>query len=327
MSRHLTLGPGREFDAVRDLLARWGTAAIGIGDDGAVLDVPAGSRLVVSTDSTVEEVHFRAAWLTPEEIGWRATMAALSDLAAMGAAPLGVLLALTVPARWRDALGALADGIGAAVNAQGVPIVGGDVTDGDRLGLAITVLGHSPKPLSRAGARAGDTLYVTGALGGPGAALAAWMTGGVPSAAARARFAHPQARIAAGQWLAAHGATAAIDLSDGLSGDAAHIAHASGMLCTISLDTVPCVAGVSAREAIVSGEEYELLVAAPPLDVRAFAAAHGGLALTAIGTVQAPAPGDGADLVAEQGGVRVTLPRAHDHFAMPRAHDHFALGR
>ncbi len=318
MSRHLTLGPGSEFDAVRNLLARWGTSAIGIGDDGAVLDVPMGSRLVVSTDSTVEEVHFRAAWLTPEEIGWRATMAALSDLAAMGAAPLGVLLALSVPARWRESLGALAEGIGAAVSAQGAPIVGGDVTDGDRLALAITVLGHSPKPLSRAGARVGDTLYVTGALGGPGAALAAWMRGGAPSAAARARFAHPEARIAAGQWLAAHGATAAIDLSDGLSGDAAHIAHASGVLCTISLDAVPCVAGVSAREAIVSGEEYELLVAAPSLDEREFAAANGGLTLTAIGTVQAPALGDGADVVAEQGGVRVALPRAHDHFAGAR---------
>ncbi|MCE9601068.1 MAG: thiamine-phosphate kinase [Gemmatimonadetes bacterium] len=318
MSRHLTLGPGSEFDAVRDLLARWGPSAIGIGDDGAVLDVPAGSRLVVSTDSTVEEVHFKAAWLTPEEIGWRATTAALSDLAAMGAAPLGVLLALTVPARWRGSLGALAEGIGAAVSAQGAPIVGGDVTDGDRLALAITVLGHSRRPLSRAGARAGDTLYVTGALGGPGSALAAWMSGQVPGAAARARFAHPEARIAAGQWLAAHGATAAIDLSDGLAGDVAHIAHASGVRCLLTLDTVPCMEGVGISEAIVSGEEYELLVAAPAIDVRAFAAAHGGLALTAIGEVRAPAPGDGADVVAEQGGARVTLPRAHDHFAEAR---------
>lgn len=318
MSRHLTLGPGSEFDAVRDLLARWGASAIGIGDDGAVLDVPAGSRLVVSTDSTVEDVHFRAAWLTPEEIGWRATTAALSDLAAMGAAPLGVLLALTVPARWRPQLGALAEGIGAAVSAQGTPIVGGDVTDGDRLALAITVLGHSPRPLSRAGARVGDTLYVTGALGGPGSALAAWMAGRLPTEAARARFAHPEARIAAGQWLAAHGASAAIDLSDGLAGDVAHIAHASGVRCLLALDAVPRLHGVGVGEAIVSGEEYELLVSAPSIDVHAFAAAHGGLALTAIGRVQAPAPGEGADVVAEQDGARVALPRAHDHFAAAR---------
>jgi thiamine-monophosphate kinase len=318
MSRHLTLGPGAEFDAVRGLLAQWGTSAIGIGDDGAVLDVPAGSRLVVSTDSTVEEVHFRASWLTPEEIGWRATMAALSDLAAMGAAPLGVLLALTVPQRWRASLGALAEGIGAAAKSQGAPIVGGDVTDGDRLALAITVLGHGARPLSRAGARPGDTLYVTGELGGPGAALEAWLHGRTPAAGARARFARPEARIAAGQWLAAQGATAAIDLSDGLGGDAAHIAHASGVRCVLALDAVPCVAGATEREASMSGEEYELLVAAPALDVQAFAAAHGGLRLTAIGRVESLAPGDGAEVVAEERGVRVALPRTHDHFAEVR---------
>lgn len=318
MTRHVTLGPGAEFDAVRDLLARWGSSAIGIGDDGAVLDVPAGSRLVVSTDSTVEEVHFRTAWLTPEEIGWRATTAALSDLAAMGASPLGVLLALTVPERWRASLGALAEGIGAAVSAQGAPIVGGDVTDGDRLALAITVLGHAPHPLSRAGARVGDQLYVTGALGGSGAALAAWMGGGTPSPAARARFAHPEARIAAGRWLAVRGATSAIDLSDGLTGDAAHIAHASGVRCALSLDAVPCMPGVSAREAIVSGEEYELLITAPSLDVRAFSAAFGGLALTAIGRVEALGAGETAGVIAHEGGVRVVLPRAHDHFTEAR---------
>lgn len=318
MSRHLTLGPGAEFDAVRALLAQWGPTASGIGDDGAVLDVPPGSRLVVSTDSTVEDVHFRAAWLSAEEIGWRATMAALSDLAAMGAAPLGVLLALTVPTRWRGSLGALADGIGAAVTGQGALIVGGDVTDGDRLALAITVLGHTPRPLSRAGARAGDTLYLTGALGGPGAALAAWERGGVPTPEARARFARPEARLAAGQWLARRGATAAIDLSDGLGGDAAHIAAASGVRCVLSLDAIPCVAGVHARDALASGEEYELLVAAPTFHTSAFAAEHDGLALTAVGRVEALAAGEVPEVWAEEGGRRVAFPQSHDHFAGSR---------
>ena len=89
MTTHLPLGPGAEFDAVRAMLAVWGTQARGIGDDGALLDVPPGTRLVVSTDTSVEDVHFRRAWLTPEEIGYRATMAALSDLAAMGGRALG----------------------------------------------------------------------------------------------------------------------------------------------------------------------------------------------------------------------------------------------
>lgn len=314
MSVHQRMGPGREFDAVRALLERWGPAAVGIGDDGAVLDVPVGSRLVVSTDSTVEDVHFRHAWLTPGEIGWRATMAALSDLAAMGAAPLGVLVALTVPARWRAPLGEVADGIGGAAAQAQAAIVGGDVTDGDRLALAVTALGHSAHPLRRDGARVGDRLYVTGALGGPGAALATWERGGVPRPADRARFARPEARLVAGTWLAAHGAHAAIDLSDGLAGDVAHLAAASGVRCVLDLDRVPVMDGHSVEDAVVSGEEYELLVAAPVLDEAAFAAATGGLALTAVGRVEASPNGPG-DAVGERGGVRVPLPGAHDHFA------------
>ena len=98
---HHALGPGREFDAVRALMARWGDLARGIGDDAAVLDVPPGERLVVSVDSSVEDRHFRRAWLTPEEIGYRAATAALSDLAAMGARPLGMLVALALPTAWR----------------------------------------------------------------------------------------------------------------------------------------------------------------------------------------------------------------------------------
>jgi thiamine-monophosphate kinase len=313
MNRHLTMGPGAEFDAVRALLAQWGAAAEGVGDDGAVLDVPAGSRLVVSTDTTVEDVHFRRHWMTPEEIGWRATQAALSDLAAMGATPLGVLLALTVPTNWRDELTALADGIAAATRSARAPIVGGDVTDGDRLALAITVLGHSTRPLSRAGARAGDTLYVTGALGSPGAALSAWESGATPTPAARERFVRPMARIAAGEWLASHGATAAIDLSDGLAGDVAHLAHASCVHCVLDLDAIPCVAGVDVGAALASGEEYELLIAAPALDTQAFAAAMGGLTLTAVGRVERAS--GAADVTAERAGRPAALPRAHDHFA------------
>lgn len=310
---HLPMGPGKEFDAVRALLAQWGPAAQGVGDDGALLDVPVGSRLVVSTDTTVEDVHFRQPWLTPHEIGARATQAALSDLAAMGAAPLGVLLALTVPNGWRKALPAIAEGIAEATRSAEAPIVGGDVTGGDRLALAITVLGHAVRPLSRAGAQPGDTLYVTGALGGPGAALAAWERGHTPDEAHRARFARPQARLAAGQWCAAQGATAAIDLSDGLAGDVAHLAAASAVRCVLDLSAIPCVPGVPVQDALASGEEYELLVASPALDTAAFRAAHDGLALTAIGRVEAVS--GAGEVTAERDGRPTALPRAHDHFA------------
>lgn len=313
MNRHVPMGPGKEFDAVRALLAQWGSAAEGVGDDGAVLDVPQGSRLVVSTDTTVEDVHFRRPWLSAEEVGWRAAQAALSDLAAMGAAPMGVLLALSVPKDWRAELAALAEGFARATRQANAPIVGGDVTQGDRLSLGVTVLGHAPRPLSRAGAQPGDTLYVTGALGGPGAALDAWLRDTTPSAAHRDRFVHPSARIAAGLWLAAQGAHAAIDLSDGLAGDVAHLAAASAVSCVLDLNAVPCIAGVTVDAALASGEEYELLVAAPALDAKAFAAAHAGLTLTAVGRVEAAR--GASEVRAERDGRPAVLPGAHDHFA------------
>ena len=315
MTAHLAMGPGAEFDAVRALLAAWGPRARGIGDDGAVLDVPPGQRLVVSTDATVEDVHFRRGWLTAEEIGWRAAMAALSDLAAMGAAPLGLLLAVTVPEAWRSELGALAHGVGDAADRVGIPIVGGDVTAGDRLALTITVLGAAERPVTRGGARPGDLVYVTGRLGGPGAALAAWLRGAAPEAVHRARFARPVARLDAGRWLADHGATAMIDLSDGLAGDAAHIAAASGVSLVLDAAGVPCLTGCDAAAALGSGEEYELLVTAPALDAAAFALACAGLGLTPVGRVEAAAGGDSAVRIVGAGPAAVPAPRAHDHFA------------
>jgi thiamine-monophosphate kinase len=313
MSGHIRLGPGAEFDAVRALLARWGPRARGIGDDAAILDVPPGERLVVSTDATIEEVHFRRPWLRAEEVGWRATAAALSDVAAMGATPLGILVSLTVPQAWRRELPALGDGIGAACERSAAWIVGGDLNEGDRLTLAITVLGHAKTPLTRAGARPGDRLYVTGELGGPGAALAAWLRGGIPESSHRARFAHPEARLEAGQWFASHGVHACIDISDGLAGDVAHLAAASGVRCRIELGTLPRLGGISGNDALASGEEYELLVAAPSLDATAFAAATGGLRLTAIGVVEAgPSAGE---VVLDDAGHIVTMPATHDHFS------------
>lgn len=315
---HLPLGPGAEFDVVRSLLRQWGSSAVGIGDDAALLDVPAGSRLVVSTDHSVEGVHFRRPWITPEEIGWRATQAALSDLAAMGARPLGLLVALAVPAGWRVDLSAVAAGIGDAARRAGAPIVGGDVVKSEHLSLGLTALGHATAPLARGDARPGDTIFVTGALGGPGAAVAAWERGGAPRAEHRARFARPEARLAAGVWLATHGAHAAIDISDGLAGEISHIAAASKVRCVLDVGALPCVPGVAAVDALTSGEEYELLVTAAPGDVAAFTAAftaaNGGLALTPIGRVEASARSSG-EIVAARDGIEVPLHGAHDHFA------------
>jgi thiamine-monophosphate kinase len=305
------LGPGKEFDLVRALSEQWGARAQGIGDDASVLTPPAGARVVVSTDTSLENVHFRPDWHTPDEIGWRATVAALSDLAAMAATPLGILVAIALPGRWLDKLEALAEGIGSAAAEAGAPIVGGDLTSAEHLMIAITVIGASASPLLRSGARVGDSLWVTGQLGGPALALAAWSEGRQPSPEARARFVRPLPRIREAQWLAAAGATAAIDISDGLAGDAAHLAAASGVRIVIDVDAVPCAPGADVSTAQRGGEEYELLVTTrTPFDSDAFLKAF-GLPLTRIGQVDAGEPG--VELII--GGERVAPPAGYDHFS------------
>ena len=313
---HHRLGPGREFDLVRAMLARWGDVAQGIGDDAASLVVPPGERLVVSTDASVEGAHFRRGWLTPEEIGWRAAASALSDLAAMAARPLGMVIAIGLPDAGRaDAL-ALADGIGAVARATGTPIVGGDLVRASELGLTITVLGGAARPVGRDGARVGDAVYVTGALGGPRVALRAWERGELPSAVARARFARPLPRIAEARWLADHGARAIVDVSDGLAADVRHVAAASGVRIVLERGLVPRLAGATPEDALSGGEEYELAVAAPPgLDVEAFATRF-GLALTRVGEVVGGAAGAaGQAEIRDEGGARVEFPSGHDHFS------------
>ena len=311
MSDETRLGPGREFDLVRVMMARWGDRARGIGDDATVLGVPAGEQLVLSTDTSLEDVHFRREWLSPEEIGWRATAAALSDLAAMAANPLGVLVALTLPPQWIDDLGALAEGIASAAAAAEAPIVGGDLTRGEHLAITVTVIGSSATPLRRVGAQPGDTLWVTGQLGGPAVAMAAWGEGRQPTPEARSRFARPVPRIREAQWLVSAGATAGIDISDGLGGDASHLAAASGVRIAIDADAVPVAPGADISAAQRSGEEYELLVTTrTPFDAGAFQSEF-GLSLTRIGAVEEGEPG--VDLLI--GGERVASPAGYDHFS------------
>jgi thiamine-monophosphate kinase len=312
MTTHTSLGAGREFDAIRAMLDVWGPRARGIGDDAAIVAVPAGEQLVVSTDTSVDNVHFRRTWISARDIGYRATMAALSDLAAMGARPLGVLLAMVVPEADRAALVEYAAGVGDAVADAETVIVGGDISAGATLSLGLTVLGAAARPLTRGGARHGDAIWVTGALGGPGAAVAAWEQGGEPSVACRARFARPCARVAAGQLLGAAGATATVDLSDGLVADLRHIAHASGVHATIALEHLPVLAGCTLRGAALSGEEYELVfTAGDGFDAQAFTTAT-GLPVTRIGHIDAGAPG----VTVTEHGVRVEISGGHDHFSV-----------
>lgn len=307
---HLPLGAGGEFDIIREIVRRLGPRARGIGDDAAVLDVPAGERLVVSTDSAIEDVHFRRAWLTPAEIGWRATMAALSDLAAMGATPLGALVALAAPAAWRESIAELMSGAGEAAAAAGTAIVGGNLSHADTLTLTTTVVGSAAAPVPRSGARGRDALWVTGRLGGPALALRALERGEAPDVEARHRFARPTARIAEGRWLAGHGVRAIIDISDGIVADAGHLAAASGVRVALELDRIPRLGVASARDAATSGEEYELLFAADAsLDAAEFERRF-AIPLTCVGGV---VEGAGVELL--EAGARVAPLPGHDHFS------------
>ncbi|MDQ3949340.1 MAG: thiamine-phosphate kinase [Gemmatimonadota bacterium] len=305
------LGPGREFDAIRQMAARWGDRAIGIGDDAAVLDLPRGDALVVSVDSAVEDVHFRRGWLTGWEIGYRAAAAALSDLAAMGASPVGMLLAIAIPDAWRPDLLEIADGAGEVARRWRAPILGGNTTRGRELSITTTVLGSVYGPLTRDAVKPGDRLYVTGRLGGSGAALRALLANAEPDPRHREKFARPQPRVVEARWLAAMGATAAIDVSDGLVADLGHLAAASGVRIEVDLDHIPVADGVPPKDAAASGEEYELVVSAPePLDLEAFVATF-RLPLTPIAHAVAGHPG----VEVRRKGHRVANPGGYDHFS------------
>lgn len=286
MSDETPLGPGAEFDAIRQMLARWGDRAVGIGNDAAVVRLPRGDSLVASVDASVEGQHFRRAWLSPREVGYRAVTAALSDLAAMAAKPVGVLLAMELPASWLADLSELADGIGEAVDAAGAHILGGNVSAGERLSITTTVLGSAFTMPTRRGAHAGDRVYVTGTFGAPGAALER-LSRGEPAGEYRERFARPRARLLESRWLATRGVTAAIDVSDGLVADLRHLAAASATRIEIDASRVPRAAGVTPEQALSSGEEYELIVTAPSaLDADGFRREF-GIPLTEVGAVAA----------------------------------------
>jgi thiamine-monophosphate kinase len=231
----------------------------------------------------------------------------------MAASPLGMLLALGLPKSWLDAVGEIGDGIGDALDVAKTIVRGGDITGASDLTLALTVLGSTSAPLRRSGARLGDTVYVTGKLGGPGAALAAWQRGETPSPDTRDRFARPVARIAEAMWLARGGARAAIDISDGLLADAEHMAVASGVRIQIDLERLPLFEGVRPLDAAVSGEEYELIVCAAALNVSAFERAT-GLAITSVGRVLEPIP-DGFGVTVRMNGERLAPVEGFRHFS------------
>jgi thiamine-monophosphate kinase len=256
---------------------------VGSGDDAAVT-VPGGAT-ATSIDALVDGIHFRRETATLTEIGRKALASALSDLAAMGAEAGEAYVAVGVPPDLdEERCLELFDGIAALAAATATTLAGGDLTRSPVLSLAVTVVGHAAAPaalVTRAGAKPGDALVLTGEIGAAAAGLLLLerpeLGASVDAATAarlRGRQLDPTPRLAAGQALATAGARAMIDLSDGLGGDVRHLAHAGGVGLRIDAGNLPLAAGVAeiataaGRDplelAVTGGEDYELLAALAP---------------------------------------------------------------
>ena len=314
-----------EFELLAKVRERLGAPGprvrLGSGDDAAVT-VPGGAT-ATSVDALVEGVHFRRDVASPAEIGHKALATALSDLAAMGAEAGEAYVVLGLPADLGEPeCLELVDGMVALAERTGTTLAGGDVSRAPVLTLAVTVVGHAPRPedlIGRGGARPGDVLVLTGELGGAAAGLALLEDAALAdrldaetAASLRRRQLQPQPRLGAGRALAAAGARAMIDLSDGLGGDAGHLAGASGARLEIEAGSLPLARGVAEialatgaeplELATAGGEDYELLAALP---AERLGEATRGLAeceATTLSQIGAVAAGEGVEIRLPGGG-------------------------
>jgi thiamine-monophosphate kinase len=276
-------GELRIIDRIRARTSPSNGVRLGIGDDCAILKPPPRHELLVTTDFSLEDRHFRRQWHSPASIGHRTLARGLSDLAAMGAKPLAAFLSLAMPKsiarhpRWLDGF---LDGLLALAAAHNVPLAGGDTSQSPAEAILadIILIGSAPagRALRRSGAHPGDLLYCTGALGGAAAELAALSASPRKFRTATGDADHPhlfpQPRLAVGQALLRRRlATACIDLSDGLSTDLAHLCTASNVAAELDLAALPLhplAATIDDRAQITAllhgGEDYELLFTAAP---------------------------------------------------------------
>lgn len=314
---------------------------IGIGDDTAVLLPQPGARLLATTDLLVEDVHFRRAWASPFDIGWKAMAVNLSDIAGKGGRPLWALVGLALPAPADPAeVEALYEGMRQAAAPHGVAIVGGDTSvSPSGWFVNVTLLGeHLGVPRLRSAAKPGDAVAVTGKLGRSAAGLAALEAGRArlgprlrqvrPATLEAVTAAHlrPTARVAEGRWLGAAAAVhAMMDCSDGLATDLAHICRESGVGARVALDRLPVdpaareVAGALGAEALSwatsGGEDFELLLTCDPASVDALRDGlrrATGTALTVVGEIEAL--GAGVTFLAA-GGRPVAMRAGYEHFS------------
>jgi thiamine-monophosphate kinase len=290
---------------------------LGIGDDCAVLR-PMSSlvEIVLTTDQLIENKHFIMSRHPAGALCRKLLARGLSDIAAMGAEPTWLLLSLGLPEWANDGwLEHFFDEMFQSIeafNPQGeLRLAGGDLSAAERFTAHVTAGGEAPagRVLTRSGARPGDRLYVSGSLGGSSAGLEKVLAGAVdPSDPATDRHLRPTPRSALGVALRETGATAAIDISDGLSSDLARLAGASAVQAVIEMERVPVFEGASIRQALHGGEEYELLFTAPPES--RIPSRMAGVAITPIGEMVA---GDGV-LLSAAGELSPLAPQGFDHF-------------
>ena len=317
----MTIG---EFELIEQYFTRPGRrAALGVGDDCALLAPAPGMQLAVSSDMLIEGRHFLST-VAPDRLGHKSLAVNLSDLAACGAQPLAFTLALALPRAEREFLEGFSRGLLALADAHDCELVGGDTTRGP-LAICITVFGEVPagRALLRSGAQPDDDLYVSGTLGDARLALEVFRGTRALDAAAfdsvRAAMESPQPRIALG--VALRGiATSAIDVSDGLLGDLGHILRRSAVAATIDVDALPRSAVLGAQPlalqricTLAGGDDYELVFSASRQDANAVveAAARAATAVTRIGRIES---GAGVRLVDADGRPVENAYACFDHF-------------
>lgn len=280
----------------------------GIGDDAAVLAPERGTVDVLTTDVLVEDVHFRRAWASPGDIGHKALAVNLSDLAAMGATPRAALLSLVLPpALLLEDFDGLIDGVLHLAAAARISLVGGNISRSPGpLVIDVTATGtvRPRRVLRRSGARPGDRLFVTGALGASAAGLARLTAAHTPEnddeRACLAAHLRPSPRLRTGLLVANNrAASACMDLSDGLADALSQVCEASGCGADITETAIPVHPGATLQQALSGGEDYELLFAVPRRRTRLFLSAirqAGEVPVTEIGACTkgpAPALGEG----------------------------------
>ena len=268
-------GERAAIERIRTMLPGPGAGETWIGDDAAVV-APPHEWLLLTADAVVAGVHADLSLVRLDDLGWKSVAVAVSDVAAMGCTPRHTLVTVCGPAD--TDLDLLYGGISQAAEAYGCPVVGGDLSGGRELAVSVTVTGDSgPRPpVLRSGAGPGDALLVTGPLGASAAGLRRLRAGSDRDDPLAVAYRRPQARVAEGEAARAGGATAMIDVSDGLAVDLGHLARASGVGAV--LDDVPVAEGATRDEALGGGEDYELVFAAADPEQVAAAFDRAGLA-------------------------------------------------